>query len=212
MSPLPASTTLERVAGSVATEGALTVIASMAGGPLAALLPVLGHCLAAERQKSRVEAALIEIDATLRAHEQALDSISDAQYKLINEAILALLHTTAEEKMVYLKRAIRNALGFTLVDGQEAVVLSRVVRDISAAEAAFLCENFGYHRIQVASAEAEHGMKVLFIKPSTPQALIVTGLVSLGVLESAEPTWDESGLLRYSSLTAKLIALLRDAP
>lgn len=212
MSPLPSPTNLERVAGSVATEGALTVIGAMTGSPLAALLPVLGKCLAAERQKRRVEAALIEIDITLRAHRQALDLISDAQYKFINEAILALLHTTAEEKMVYLKRAIRNAIALTSVDSQEAVVLSRVVREMSAAEAAFLCENFGYDRIQVAFCEAEHGMKVLFIKPSTPQALVVTGLVSLGVLESAEPTWDEDGLLRYSSLTAKLISLLKDAP
>lgn len=210
MSSLLPPTNLERVAGSVAAEGALTAVGAMAGGPLAALLPVLGKSLAAERQRRRVEAALAEIDATLREHEQALNSISDAQYKLINEAILALLHTTAEEKMVYLKRAIRNAIAMTSVDSQEAVVLSRVVRDMSAGEAAFLCENFGYDRIQVASGEAEHDMKVLFIKPGTPQALVVTGLVSLGILESAEPTYDEGGLLRYSSVTAKLIALLRN--
>ena len=212
MSSLPVPTKLERAAGSLATEGALTALGAMAGGPLAALLPVLAKSLAAERQKRRVEAALSEINAVLREHEQALHTVSDAQYKLMNEAILALLHTTAESKMMYLKRAVRNAISMTSVDDQEAVVLSRVVRDMSAEEAAFLLENFSYDRVQVASAEAKHEMKVLNAKPGTPEALVITGLVSLGILEAAEPTYDESGLLRYSSVTAKLIVLLRDAP
>ncbi len=212
MSPLPKPTRLERAAGSLATEGALSAVGAMAGGVLAPLLPVLAKSLAAERQKRRIEAALVEIDAILQEHEQALNAMSDAQYKLINEAILALLHTTAEKKMMYLKRAVGNAISLSAVDDQEAVVLSRVVRDMSAEEAAFVSENFSFDRIQVASGEAEHEMKVLILKPGTPEALVVTGLVSLGVLETAEPTWDESGLLRYSSITAKLVVLLRDAP
>lgn len=179
---------------------------------MAVLLPVLGKSLAAERQKARVEAALVEIDKVLRDHSQVLDSLSDAQYKLINEAVLSLLHTTSEEKMAYLKRVVGNAISASSLDSQEAVVLSRIIRDISAAEAKFLCENFGYERIQVAFADPLHEMKVLNVKPGTPAALIVTGLVSLGLLEFAEPTWDEGGLLRYSRVTAKLIALLQNAP
>lgn len=205
-------TTLERVAGSRMAEGALTAIGALAGGPLAALLPILGKSLAAERQKARVEAALAGIDKVLSAHSHAMNTLSDAQYKLINEAVLALLHTTSEGKMAYLKRVVGNVISTSSLDGQEAVVLSRIVRDISADEAKFLCENFGYERIQVASANPQHKMKVLNVKPGTSEALVVTGLVSLGLLEPAEPTWDEGGLLRYSSVTAKLIALLRDAP
>lgn len=205
-------TDLERVAGSRTAEGALTAIGALAGGPLAALLPVLAKSLAAERQRARVEAALAEIDKVLSDHSQALNSLTDAQYKLINEAVLSLLHTTSEEKMTFLKRVVGNAISTTSLDSQEAVVLSRIIRDMSADEAKFLCANFGYERIQVTSADAEHEMKVLNVKPSTSDALVVTGLVSLGLLEAAEPTWDESGLLRYSSVTAKLIALLRDAP
>lgn len=212
MSSLPVATKLERAAGSLSTEGALTVLGAWAGSPFAALLPVLAKSLAAERQRRRVEAALTDIDAVLRQHEQALHTVSDAQYKLINEAILALLHTTAESKMMYLNRAVRNAISMTSVDDQEAVVLSRVVRDMSAAEAAFLLDNFSYERVQVAAAEVEHEMKVLNAKPGTPEALVITGLVSLGILEAAESTYGGSGLLRYSSVTAKLIVLLRDAP
>lgn len=211
MSSLPEPTKLERAAGSLVTEGALTALGAMTSGPLGTLLPILAKSLAAERQKRRVEAALSEIDAILIEHEQALHTVSDAQFKLINETIITLLHTTAESKMVYLRRAVRNAISMTSVDDQEAAVLSRVLRDMSAEEAAFLFKNFSYERVQVASGEAEHEMKVLTVKPRTPEALVLTGLVSLGILEAAEPTYDESGLLRYSSVTAKLIALLRDA-
>lgn len=209
---LPPPTKLERAAGNVAIEGVLTAIGALAGGPLAALLPVLGKSLAAERQKGRVEAALADIDRVLRGHSQALDLLSDAQYKLVNEAILSLLHTTSEDKMLYLRRVVQNAVASSGIDDQEAVVLSRIIRDMSADEAKFLCENFGYERIEVASTEAQHEMKVLNVKPGTREALVATGLVSLGVLEAAEPTYDESGLLRYSTVTAKLMVLLRDAP
>jgi flagellar hook-associated protein FlgK len=205
-------TALERVAGSRTAEGALTAIGALAGGPLAALLPVLGKSLAAERQKLRVEAALAEIDKVLNEHSEALNSLSDAQYKLVNEAVLALLHTTAEEKIAFLKSVVRNAISVNSVNGQEAVVLSRIIRDISADEATFLCASFAFDRIQVTSADAKHEMKVLNVRPGTPDALVVTGLVSLGILEAAEPTWDEGGLLRYSTVTAKLIALLGGAP
>ena len=205
-------TAIERASGSRTVEGVLTAIGALAGGPIAALLPVLAKSVAAERQKTRVETALMDTDKVLRSHSQALDTLSDAQYKLINEAVLSLLHTTSEEKMAYLKRVVGNTLSASSLDSQESVVLSRIIRDISADEAKFICENFGYERIQVASADPQHEMKVLNVKPGTPEALIVTGLVSLGLLESAEPTWDESGLLRYSRATAKLIALLRNAP
>lgn len=212
MSSLQPPSNIERIAGSVATEGALTVVSVLAGSPLAALLPVLGKSLAAERQKARVEAALRDIDQVLAEHESALKALTDAQYKLINESILALLQTTAEEKMVYLRRVVRNTLTMSALDSQEAVVLSRVVRDMSADEARFLCETFSYDRVQVALTAGPHDSRVLNIRPATSEALVVTGLVSLGLLEAAEPTWDDSGLLRYSSVTAKLIALLRDAP
>jgi hypothetical protein len=38
------------------------------------------------------------------------------------------------------------------------------------------------------------------------------GLFSLGVLVAAEPTWDDTGLLRFSPIAAKLIVLLRQEP
>src|SRR5690348_15695450 len=103
-------TALEKVPGNVVTQSALTAVAAMAAGPLAALLPVLAGCLAAERQRKRVEETLKEIDGILQAHAQAIRNLSDEQYKIVNEAILACLQTTHIEKLRYLRAAVSNAI------------------------------------------------------------------------------------------------------
>jgi hypothetical protein len=204
-------TALERASGHVATEAVFTLVGALSGSPLAALLPVLANSLASERQQKRVEDALIQIDTTLNAHAEALRNLTDSQYKLINEAILALLQTTNTEKIEYLRRAVHNSL---VIGGgilaQEAVVLARIIRDISADEADFLVKNFHYDRIQLASASADHEQKVLTVAPDSQEGLVITGLVSLGLLSAAEPTWDESGLMRFSPIVAKLLVLLRE--
>ena len=172
---------------------------------------MLTKSLASERQQKRVEDALVRIDKTLNAHTEALRNLTDERYKLINEAILALLQTTSTEKIEYLRRAVHNSLvGGSSILPQEAVVLSRIIRDISADEADFLVKHFHYDRIQLASATVEHEMKVLTIAPESREGIVVTGLVSLGLLSTAEPTWDESGLMRFSPIVAKLLVLLRE--
>ncbi len=211
MSSLKPPTVFETASGHVATEAALSVVGALSGSPLAALLPVLTKSLASERQQKRVEDALLNIDNTLKTQAEALRNITDEQYKLVNEAILALLQTTSTEKIEYLRRAVHNSL----VDGrsilpQESVVLSRIIRDISADEADFLVKNFHYDRIQLATALVEHKMKVLTIAPESRDGIVVTGLVSLGLLSAAEPTWDETGLMRFSPIVAKLLVLLRE--
>ena len=202
----------ENIAGSPASEAALTVVAALSGGPLAALLPVLAKTLASGRHRQRVEAALTDIDATLQQHESVLRNLTDEQYKLVNEAILALLQTTSSAKIGYLRRSVQNSLSIEGVQPQEAVVLSRIVRDISAEEADFLIRNFEYERIQVTSSKPEHERKILIVHPNSPESLVVTGLVSLGLLEPGEPTWGGSNLLRFSAIVAKLLVLLNESP
>lgn len=209
MSSLEQPTSVEKATGNLGTGVALTTVAALAGGPLVALLPVLANTLAAERQKKRVEAALLLIDETLNAHSKILKSLTDSQYKLVNETVLALLHTSDDAKIEYLRRVVDN----TLTRGenirpQESVVLSRVIRDISAHEADFLIKNFHYDRIQLATNIAEHERKVLVISPDSEEGLVVVGLISLGLLSSAEPTYDESGLMRFTPVVAKLLVLL----
>ena len=201
---------LETVAGSTAAEAALTVVGALASGPLAPLLPVLSKSLASGRQHARVVAALASIDQTLKNHSSRLADLTDEQYKLVNETVLAVLHTTSDQKLAYLRNAVCNALALNELLPQESVVLGRIVRDVSAEEAAFLLANFEYDRVQLAKAAGSHKQRVLTIDPDSSQGLVAVGLISLGLLAPAEPTYDDSGLLRFSSIVAKLLVLLRE--
>lgn len=202
--------TLEKIAGSLPAEAALTAIAAAAGAPLAALLPVLGKSLAAERQKRRVEATLQEMNDLLAQHGAQLAELTDQQYKFINEAVLALLHTTNERKMDFLRNVVHNSLSTRELPDQEAVFLSRIVRDISAEEAQFLISNFSFERIWLNESEpGQNEHPTLAVKPNTSGGQVVLGLLTLGLVTTAEPTWDDTGLLRFTPLVVKLIALLR---
>lgn len=211
MSSLNPPTALEKVADSAVTEAALTVVSVLEGGPLAPLLPILAKSLAAKRQTGRTETALAHIDAALRAHEGRLTALSDEKYKLVNEIVLAVLHTTSIEKLAYLQRAVLNALAMPDLLPQDAAVLGRVVRDISAEEAAFLIQNFRYERIKLAIGEGEDQQRVLTVSPSSEEGIVVAGLISMGLLVFAGTTYDGSGLMRFSPVVAKLIALLRES-
>ena len=208
-SPLQPPTVIEKVAGSVVTESALTVVGALAGGPLAPVLPVLAKSLASERQKGRIEAALSEISSVLEAHDLALRNLTDAQYKLINETILAILHTTSDEKLSCLRRAIRNGLAMSEIQPAESVVLSRVIRDISAEEADFLVQNFSHERIQFGSTSKPVAPGIFVLPEGGRNELIVSGLISLGLLIPAGPTIDDQGVMRFSNTVAKVLALLR---
>ena len=200
MSSIKSTSTLEKVAGSLPAEAALTAIAAAAGTPLAALLPVLAKSLAAERQKQRVEATLLEMNGVLARHEAQLETLTDQQYKFINEAVLALLHTTNELKMSLLRNVVQNSLSVSELPDQEAVFLSRIVRDISAEEAQFLIANFGYERIWLNEiVPGESSRSTLAVKPNSPDGQVVLGLLTLGLVSTAESTWDDHGKFALTS-------------
>lgn len=210
MVDLKSPSVLEKMAGSLPTEAALTAISAAIGTPITALLPVLANSLAAERQKQRVETTLQEMNSILTRHEAQIASLTDQQYKFINEAVLALLHTTNEHKMNLLKDAVQNSLSASVLQDQEVVFLGRIIRDISAEEAQFLIDNFAFERIWLnESKPGESKQNILAVKPGTSQGQIVLGLLTLGLVTSAEPTWDDSGLLRFTPMAAKVIAILQ---
>jgi hypothetical protein len=202
---------LERITGSVAVEGALTVAAALAAGPLAPLLPVLTKSLAAERQRTRLESTLTTINAILSAHEAQIRDLTDEQYKIINEAVLATLTTTEAEKLSLLRNAVKNAITVVGIAPQESVLISRVIRDISAQEARFLVAAFGYESVEISgSAEgAAPDRTVLRVLPDSVDALSVSGFVSLGLLAPPESSWDGIGRMRFTRIAAKVLALLR---
>lgn len=208
MRALPPSTAVERIAGSLPVEATATVVAALAGGLLAPILPVLAKSLASERQKKRVESYLDSVSQVLEQHEAALIDLTDAQYNLINEAILASLHTTQSEKLKILRNVVRNSLHLDGIQPQEAILLSRIIRDISAEEVLFVVRNFAYDSVQVAREGTRSDDKTLIVYPDTLEALIVSGLLSLGVLTPGLPTLGQS--LCFSRIVAKLIVLLKN--
>jgi hypothetical protein len=171
---------------------------------------VLTKALASERQRVRVEAAILEIHDILTRHESQLAVLSDPQYKLLNESILALLHSTEVEKYRYLCRAVENCLREDELVPQEAAVLSRILRDMSATEAGFIVQNFGFQRVWLNTTVNEDGGQSPTVHPSSPEAIVVSGLISLGLLLSSSSEYAGLGMFSWSPITAKLLALLRD--
>jgi hypothetical protein len=202
-------TSLEKAAGSLPVSASLTALSAAVGTPLAALLPVLATTLAAERQRKRVDGILAEINDAISKHQAQLAALTDQQYKLMNEAVLALLHTTSEHKMEMLRNAVHNGLRAVALEEHDTVFLSRVIRDISAEEAQFLMANFSYERIWLSELDAaKRDRPTLAVKPNTPSGRNVLGLFNLGLVTAAEPTFDDMGLFKFSPFAAKVIALL----
>ena len=206
MTKPPTPSALERIAGSLPVEVVGTIIGALHGGAVAPLLPILAKSLASKRQQIRVESFLLEVSRALEAQRAQLESLSDAQFKLINEAVAAALQTTHEHKLDFLRCAISNAVLLQEVDDQEATVLARVLRDISAEEAGFVVQHFDKSFVQISSSSTDDA-HVLAVSPGSRQAGVVGSLAALGVLTMGEPTYGQQ--LRFSPLTAKLIFLLR---
>ena len=202
-------TRLEKISGSVAAESSLAMLAAADGGIVSAVLPIIAKSLASERQKKRFELAISDIGDVLKAHDHAIRKLSDAQYKLIGEVVLALTQTCDDEKVLYLKMAVKNVLDQSEIQPQEAVMLGRILRDISAEEVAFLIRNFQYEHVLFCEPSHGYDDRVLTVKPNSKEGLIVSGVISMGLLLPAGPTMDQFGLLTFAPLVAKLLALLK---
>lgn len=201
---------VEKVTGHLAANLGAALLAT-AGTPLAALLPVLNSALASERHKQRVADALREIDALLHAHEACLRQLTDAQYKIVCESVVALLQTVEQRKIDYLKTAIRQALFLHEVSNLEADGLARILRDISAAEAKFLLDNPQVEAIHVGDPkDILTAHTILIIPKGDPRVLIVSGLMSMGLLIPSEAAWDTSNRMMLSPICNRLRALLSE--
>lgn len=167
---------------------------------------MLTGALAAGRHKQRVEQILRDLSELLEVHSDAIRDLSDAQYKLVNETVLVVFQTVEDEKLAYLRAAVQNCLSIADLRPLEADVLSRIIRDISADELRFLIENKSVERFQISDTEGES--EFVRIPVESREAVIVTGLISLGLLIPGEPTWDDSDLFRFASVVPQLIRLV----
>ncbi|WP_339136464.1 MAG: hypothetical protein WGN25_01100 [Candidatus Electrothrix sp. GW3-4] len=132
---------IESVAGSLSTTLVTTGIGVLSGG-IASFLPLLTGTLAHGRHVKRIEAAIKDLEESINKQGLRINELTDAQYKIIGDAINCMLSTVDEEKIEYLKRAIRNSFKPETASEleYEAEVLTRTLRDISAKEAKFIVE------------------------------------------------------------------------
>ena len=199
--------TLEKLSDSLPAKITTTALAAFSGNPLAVFLPILTNTLAGSRHKERVEKAIIEIEKILKDHEEKIQYLSDAQYKIISETILTIFQTIDEAKLEYLKRAIKNSLLYSDISPHDAERISRIIRDISTAEAKFLIKSKSYEFFLVGN-KTKNPKKTLRLERGSTEAKIVDGLASLGLLLIGGETWNELFHFRFSPIASGIIRLL----
>lgn len=198
------------------TLGALggALLGGLAGAVGGALLSVLASIPASKRHKSRTENTLIQVVQTLNQHEEELANLSDAQFKMINETLLTILHNLEEEKLNYLKSVIRNTLDCQDLTHHEAALLSRIIRDMSAAEAKFLVNSADgrepFEEIIIYEVPAECVKeKALWLSPQSENTVLATGLINLGLLLPEGSGLGGSLSYRFSPVAKTLMKLLK---
>lgn len=203
---MDSETNLEKISGSLTTAATATIVSAVVGTPLAALLPVLVNTLASKRHKERVEGALADIQSDLDSLGSRLSEVSDAQFKLINEAVITILHSPDDAKIEQLKTVIRNSSIQERLTMHQAILISRTLRDASVEELGFMLECQG-------SDIVFHENKVdgcINVEKITSDGEKATGLVSLGLLtkEQGDGVWDDHGKYVFTPLAKELIQLL----
>jgi hypothetical protein len=202
-------TPLEKITSNVAIKGAANTIAILGATitPLAAFVPFLVDTLASGRQGERLERMFAELNAITAAHSKKFKELSDDQYKVVNEAISAAFYTINQDKLDLLKRAAANALLDGEAVSQVSDALSRAIRDMSAAEAAFITQNFKYEMF-IVTDDTEVMKGAMAIRPRSEEEIMLSGLINLGLLYSKAPRWDIVAF-EWSPLVVKLIRLIK---
>ena len=199
-------TSLEKISGSPISTAVGTLIAALVATPSAALLPVLTSSLASGRHKNRIEDAIKEIDSRLSRIENIQTSLTDAQYKLINEMVLSIFNTPDDEKLKYIKGVIYNTPYNQTLTLHEATVISRILNQSSIGELTFLIEFygekllFGRHRFDGFTN----------IEKDSFDGECALGLISLGLISRSPAEGDTSdiGAYHFTKLASKVHAIL----
>ncbi len=201
---------VEKVSSSLAVNAAATAVGVFGATitPLAAFIPFLVKSLGSSRQTKRLEKMMQELEAVLERQSEQIESLTDDQYKVVNEAISAAFYTINEDKLEFLKRTIMNSINEPDLVASASDLLSRIVRDISADEARFVVQNASYKSIAVMEPPRKLD-GVLFLKRGSVEETILSGLINLGLVYLQT---NRAGMIDYewSPLVPKLIALLKE--
>jgi len=220
---MKAESRIEKFFGNPLTGGLATSLGTAASTQpgfeiVGGLLPVLANTLAFERFKARVADAIVEIEQHLSAHEDALHKMSDAQFKIVNDAIAEAMRALDGEKLSYLKRVVANAIFEDAIESHEASLVSRIIRDISAREIKFIIENFqhktiflgDYPQSENPESETSSGSTRSFHINSS-EAIVINGLANLTILVPSTAYLGVEGY-QFSAVTARIIALVAESP
>lgn len=210
---------IEVITGSPIVEAGLTVaaagVAAVAGGTAATVLlpalPVLTKIPAAMRAHARTVTQLEEIQRDLLRHEDQLADLTDAQFQVISDMVLAAMQTTQASKLEFLRNAVENVFHQPDLLHDASVIVGRIIRDLSADEAAFLIKAFAFDGFAVADFQAKEdgqGRSLLSVRPDSAEAVVANGVIALGLASIPESTWDFQ-IYRWNALAAKVIALIK---
>ncbi|MFA6013469.1 MAG: hypothetical protein WC742_00250 [Gallionellaceae bacterium] len=200
----------EAISGSlVAKLGAAFFAATTPYVPIAVMfLPILCDSFAQGRHQKRIEKAINDLNRELEVQRAIIDNLSDAQFKFINETILTFLQTMEEEKLAYLKHAIRVCVTASDMTHIEASVLSRIIRDISVDEIRLLTSNSGYGGIVIVRSdnETDYAQHHAMLQDTPANNTLVSGLISLGLVVLDDNVFGNT--YRFTPIVKKLLALM----
>ena len=198
---------VEKIAGGLPANIAANTVGALGATitPLAAFVPFLVQTLASGRQSQRLEKMFDELSTILEDQAEKLQALTDAQYKLVNEAISAAFYTVDERKLELLKKAVVAAIAEPSITDSASDALSRLVRDISADEAKFMMSS--YPKYLYLGPEERREDDAWVIRLASNEEILMSGLISLGLIYSKQPVY---GPTRYewSPLANKFIKLL----
>lgn len=177
--------TIEKLAGHVVTQGVTTLIGAL--NPAAAILPVLLSSAANARMQERIDEALKWLQDELIKLEGNVARMSDAQYKIVCEALSHLHRTSDAKKIGYLKRAVINGVLDEELSGEKAYIVSRILRDISALEIDFLLMVMKHNQVYIINQKPDGSIPVFDaaaynVANSIENQMIIAGLLSLGLV------------------------------
>ena len=204
--------------------GAVGTVAGMAAAALAAfnpdglptmsmvyaLLPVLTDCLARGRHDRRLAEWLADVNARLRHLGDHLNRYSDAQYRLTVGIIQTAFETIDAEKLRLLKAATINIAGSDYLEHFEAQLFSRILRDVSATEIAFLVKHRDAPAFSFLALSADDQKRARNFHPNSSEALILRGIINLGLVARSptEGTYGDLGAYLIAPFVPKLLELV----
>lgn len=223
MAQVPDQSTLEKVTSHPITIGAVSGATALAAaavtGPFVSLLGVIPNLVGAlsqGRMESRLNEALKDLNEQVAELSGRVDNmLSDDQVAFISETVAAMFVTADEEKLAYLKEAAKNAALSDPNSFNHGAALGRTLRDLTAPEIEFIVRHHG-KTVLLNNSPLQEGEAAPNTSTSdrvdlylgTPESMVASGLIGLGILLALPRSWAASQL-HWSHLATVLKDLVQ---